>query len=194
MPTVVAYSTVVETMGRVGARCVYPNGGAFDFEDRSAAMSVGWIGPEDPTIRPEAMHLVRRVREPYEANLARLLVEAWRRVAPGPVWVMPKSHWAYELRFGSREWMQGLLDEVGLDAKALEAKSEADAIEFLSEERVAFERFARRLLERLEGSDFAVAFPGAAVLCALHHHKQVWWTTTDARVLAEIDAVFPRAS
>ena len=192
MPTVVAYSTVVREMERLGARCIYPNGGAFDFEDRSAAMSVGWIGPEDPTIRPEAMHLVRRIREPYESNLARLLVEAWRRVAPGPVWVMPKSHWAYELRFGSRGWMPGLLDDVGLDVNALETKSEADAIEFVREESEAFERLARRLLERLEASDFAVAFPDVPVIGALHHHKQIWWTTIDTRVLAGIDAVLPQ--
>jgi hypothetical protein len=31
----------------------------------------------------------------------------------------------------------------------------------------------------LTASDFAIAFPRRAVLCTLHHHKQLWWQTTD---------------
>jgi len=41
-----------------------------------------------------------------------------------------------------------------------------------------------RLLMMLSSSDFMIAFPGSPALCTLHHHKQLWWTSTDEKILA----------
>ena len=35
------------------------------------------------------------------------------------------------------------------------------------------------LLGNLRTSDFMLAFPGRPALCTVHHHKQLWWQTTD---------------
>jgi hypothetical protein len=42
----------------------------------------------------------------------------------------------------------------------------------------------------LLGSDFTLAFVGKPVLCTVHHHKQLWWQTTDGGMLLALgDAV-----
>jgi len=56
------------------------------------------------------------------------------------------------------------------------------AIEFAEDESAVLEHFVSRLLEMLQGSDFAIAFPHHRMTCMLHHHKQLWWTTRDAAV------------
>src|SRR5688572_19650356 len=93
---------------------------------------------------------------------------------------MPASHWAYELQFGGGgAWLPQLLTEIGIDPKPLASRSRADAIEFSPNEVEPFEHLARQLLGSLEGSDFTVLFPPHALVCTLHHHKQLWWTTTE---------------
>ena len=119
---------------------------------------------------------------PYEATLASLAARAWRELLQGDVWVLPKSHWAYELQFGSHEWMPDLLREVGVDPQVLEARHDGTALAFALAEEPAFERLVAGLLARLLGSDFLIAWPGRPALCTVHHHKQLWWTTTDGKV------------
>ena len=190
VPHVIPYPQVLDAIRDIGVRCVYPNGGAFAVADAGRAQSVGWVGPDDPTIRPEARGLARRVPPPYESNLARLLVRAWREVAPTSVaWLMPASHWAYELRFGSGAWLPDVLTSIGIDHQPLESSSQANAIEFLPEEASALEHVARRLLESLAGSDFSVLLPPRAVVGRLHHHKQVWWTTSEDGVIEALRAI-----
>ena len=109
MPMIVDYPIVLERMEREGFRCLYHNSGAFGFLDESGSGSVGWIGAADATLKPAVRMLARMVAGPVEENLAALAVRAWEDHLSGPVWVMPKSHWAYELEFGSREWMGALL-------------------------------------------------------------------------------------
>ena len=92
------------------------------------------------------------------------------------------SHWSYELDFGSREWMPALLESIGLDPGQLMTRNNAAAIEFTQNESAALEHFAAGLLQMLTASDFAITFPRRAALCTLHHHKQLWWQTTDAEV------------
>src|SRR4051812_8902332 len=98
-------------------KSLYYNSGAFSFPPAGSekVRIVGWVGPEDSTIRPAARELVVRVPEPYEPNLARLFVRGWQDLLPGRLWAMPMSHWNYELDFGSREWMPALLERVGID-------------------------------------------------------------------------------
>jgi hypothetical protein len=50
-----------------------------------------------------------------------------------------------------------------------------------------FEHCVERLLMMLMSSDFMISFPGKPVLCTLHHHKQLWWMSTDAKVIEAVE-------
>lgn len=183
MPWIVDYEQVLSQMTGQGLRSLYYNSGAFGFAEGTAAQSVGWIGADDSSLRPEARALAVRVAAPYELTLAKLIGRAWQDDLPGKVWLMPKSHWAYELDFGSRDWMPSLLERAGIDAGLLQARTNAAAIEFKLTEIESFSHVIEGLLRMLLGSDFALAFPGRQVICTLHHHKQVWWQSTDVMLI-----------
>ncbi len=185
MPRIIDYEIVLQRLTGEGLKCLYPNGGAFGF---SAGAEVrGWIGPADETIKPAAKAVARRVGEPYEANLAAAAVRIWQEYLPVDVWVMPAAHWAYELNDGSREWLPGAIVELGLDLGLLKDRASAAAIEFSIGESDQLQSFTKRLLERLHQSDFTLAFSGQRTVCTVHHHKQLWWVTTDTRVLGGLD-------
>jgi hypothetical protein len=195
MPWIIDYDIVCERMREQNLKCNYYNSGAFAFADSAAGgpdvRHLGWIGPDDPTIRPAARALARQVAEPYEQTLADLLTRAWQTHFPGRVWAMPMSHWAYELSYGSRDWMPALIEHINLDPGLLEGRNNAAAIEFAPTESHHFQHFTQRLLEMLLSSDFMLAFlgPKTPVLCTLHHHKQLWWTTRDPAALAALEAM-----
>lgn len=186
MPWIVDYSQVLQQMQGQGLRSLYYNSGAFGFAPEAAIQSVGWLGPEDPSLRPEARAIARQVPPPYERELTRRVVRAWQDHLPGSVWLMPKSHWAYELDFGSRDWMPALLEHAEIDAGLLQPRTNAAAIEFALHETEPFSHVAEGLLRMLLGSDFALAFPGHPVTCTLHHHKQVWWTSTEPQLIKSL--------
>ena len=187
MPRVVEYAEVLSAMQALNLRSLYYNSGAFGFETGVEIKSTGWICTEDPSLRPEARELARMIPGAPEVELANLLARAATELFPGPVWVMPKSHWAFELDFGSPAWMPEALRNIGIDPTVLKPRTTGDAIEFTSVEISHFTRFATQLLTNLMGSDFAVAFPGRPVICTLHHHKQIWWTTTDGSTLRSLE-------
>src|SRR3954464_15659023 len=189
MPWIIDYDIVCEHMREQKLKCNYYNSGAFGLPtDASAEVKhLGWIGPDDPTIRPAAREVARQVPAPYEENLADLLTRAWQTHFPGRVWAMPMSHWAYELSYGSRDWMPALIEHIGLDPGLLEGRNNGAAIEFSPGEAHHFRHFTTRLLEMLMASDFMLAFIGQPILCTLHHHKQLWWSTTDKRALKVLE-------
>jgi len=88
--------------------------------------------------------------------------------------VMPRSHWAYELDFGSDAWMPESLRRFDIDPAQLSERTNAAAIEFSPEESDRAAHFLRDLLTHLAGSDFSLAFPSHPVIATLHHHKQIW--------------------
>ena len=178
-------------MRRRGYVSLYHNSGAFGFPPSVPTRSVGWVGPPDATIRPAAFPLVRHVPPPFERNLSELAAVAWQEHLPGPAWVQPRSHWAYELDFGSREWMPTALTSIGVDPTALASRNDGSAVAFSEGERDAFMRFVEALLANLLGSDFALAFPGHPVVCTVHHHKQLWWTTPSDEVMQSLDRLVP---
>ncbi|HSV13112.1 MAG TPA: hypothetical protein VLI90_02550, partial [Tepidisphaeraceae bacterium] len=135
--------------------------------------------------------IARSVPPPYESNLAELATRAWRELLPGRVWALPKSHWAYELDFGSRDWMPALLENIDLDPGMLADRNNAAAIEFSPDEDGRFQYFTERLLQMLLGSDFLLVFPHCWTICTIHSHKQLWWTTSDAVVRAGLEAMAP---
>ena len=185
----IPYDTVLEQMRKLRFKCLYYNSGAFGFADPAGVKTIAWTGPEDPTIRPAALPFVRRIRAPYEATLARLVSRLWEQSLPGRAWLMPMSHWAFELGHGSHEWLPTLFKRFDLDSGILESCNNAAAIEFGPGETGPFESFVERLLEMLKSSDFMLAFPGRPVLCTVHHHKQLWWQTTDPEAVAAIEAM-----
>ena len=191
MPWIVDYSDVLDQMRRQGLRSLYYNSGAFGFPDGAAVESLGWIGPDDPTLRPAARAAARLVPPPFEKNLTDRVIRAWLAHLPGKVWVMPKSHWAYELDFGSRDWLPALLEHSGIDAGQLQSRTNAAAVEFVAGEVALFSHLVQGLLRMLFGSDFALAFPDRPVICTLHHHKQVWWTSNDRDLINRIQLAGP---
>jgi hypothetical protein len=185
MARIVDYQKVLEELTGQGLKCNYPNGGAFGFE--SGALVRGWIGPVDSTIRASMLAEARQVAKPFEENLAGLLTRVWEKHLPGVAWVMPGSHWSYELHHGNGKWLAELIGDMGLDDKILAARTDAAAIEFSADEREIFQRFAQTLLEKLVGSDFFIAFLGRPAVCTLHHHRQIWWMTTDNKLIEHLD-------
>ena len=191
MPSIVDYPIVLAEMQRIGLRSLYYNSGAFGFPPDVATTSLGWIGPPDETIRPAARPLVRQVGEPFVPTLAGLLVRARRELLPGDIWVVPKSHWAYELDFGSRAWLPDVLRSIGVDPAELMGRNNAAAVAFGPAEISELTRLTEALLGQLTGSDFAAAWPGHRTVCTLHSHRQLWWTTADAAVAAGLDRLVP---
>lgn len=187
MPKIIDYDAVLQTLLGQGLKSLYYNSGSFGFPPRVVTHTIGWLGPADSTIRPEARPFTRQIAEPYPKNLSELALRVWRELLPGPLWVLPRSHWAYELDFGSRSWMPPALREIGIDPAALEPLTTGNAIEFLSDETHEFGSFLTSLLDNLSGSsDFQIAWPGRPVVCIVHHHQQLWWTTADPSIHAPI--------
>lgn len=185
MPRIVDYPEVTKAMTARGFVSLYHNSGAFGYAAGSTVHVAGWIGPEDPSIRPAAMRHARRVGAPYDQNLADTLV----RACEGAVaWLMPKSHWHYELHFGNRELLEEVLRELKIDPALLVDRNDGSAIEFTASERELLRETARRLLGRLRGSDFLVALPDRATVCTIHHHQQLWLQTTDETIVRALRA------
>ncbi len=174
-----------------GFRSLYHNSGAFGFPTGRETFARGWIGPADSTIRPEALAFVRSIPAPLEQNLAALATRVWIDALGGVAWVMPKSHWSYELDFGSKAWMPRLLDDIGIDSRLLIVRNNAAALEFSPDEAESFSRLLEGLLQYLMGSDFSIAWPGRDILATVHHHKQLWWITSSVDLVQRLDGMVP---
>ncbi|HZZ42817.1 MAG TPA: hypothetical protein VFE58_07755 [Tepidisphaeraceae bacterium] len=181
MPSVIDYPTVLKTMESTGFKSLYYNSGAFGFTEKHGVSYLGWTTSDDPTLRPEMRALAIQVERP--AELAR---RAWQEYLPGLVWVMPMSHWAYELDFGSRDWMPTALQQAKIDPAELNSLTTGNAIEFTMKEGVEFALLVDRLLDNLKMSDFMLAFPGMPVICTVHHHRQLWWASNDLQLLGKL--------
>jgi len=181
MPRVIDYELVLQRMGERGFVSLYHNSGAFGFAEGISVKTFGWIGPDDPSIRDTARAMLRRFPPPFEENLADALL-ALRKTLVGEAWLMPKSHWHYEMQFGNRELLENLLPEIGIDPELLRDRNNGAAIAFATDEDDSLKRAGRALLSGLAQSDFLIAFPDSATLCTIHHHKQLWWQTTHSGV------------
>ena len=158
-------------MTEAGFVSLYHNSGAFGFADPAGVETIGWITRDDPTIRPAARAMatiVVDVSEPFQRAASAIA---------GDAWLMPKSHWHYELHFGNRQLLEDVLPTIGVDASLLRERNDGSAIEFAVGESTLLTKTIGRLLEKLAGSDFLIAWPGGQTLCTVHHHKQLWWQT-----------------
>jgi hypothetical protein len=180
---IVDYDTVLQTLLGQGLKSLYYNSGSFGFPGGVATQTVGWTGPSDPSIRPEALSFTRPVLPPFSQTLTDLALRAWGELLPGVVWAMPRSHWAYELDFGSKDWMPAALAKSGVDSAELAPLTTGDALEFNWEDSGQFASFLATLLDNLSGSsDFQLVWPGHPTVCTVHHHQQLWWTTTEGSI------------
>ena len=175
MPNIIDYRTVLERLEGSGMVCNYHSSGAFGYPEQTPTEVLAWVGPIDTTIKPEFRERARLVEEPFAQNLAHLVDRAWREALGGVAWLMPASHWAYELNFGGGEWLARLLSEAGVDPKILAERTEASAVEFSPLESEPFYRTIEGLLRQMSESDFMAVWPDEGVLAQLHHHKQIWW-------------------
>lgn len=189
MPQIIDYEQVFSSMQALGLNSLYYNSGAFGPADRATSKALGWIGSEDPTIRPEARTLAKVIPPPIELNLSTLTLSAWKSILPGPIWFMPKSHWAYELDFGNRTWLPDALEKAGFDWNLLAPRTNASALQFELDETESAARLLEAILMHLSGSDFAIAWPKWPVACTIHHHKQIWWMTGDAGLYGQLNAL-----
>jgi hypothetical protein len=180
MPRIIDYDHVLATLTSRGMKSLYHNSGSFGFPIESFAC--GWIGQDDPTILESVRARCTQVPGPHAENLARLFDRAWTTLLPGTLWIMPGSHWAYELDFGSAEWMPDALRAIQIDPTALQPRNVAAAIEFDLSESGDARTFIAQLLTHLTASDFTAALPNQAAICTIHHHAQLWWQTPDVRL------------
>jgi len=197
VPRIIDYPRVVQQLTSQGFVSLYYNSGAFGFPPEASTHSQGWIGGDDSTIRPAARPFSRKVDAPFEQTLARLGTQTWLRHLPGTLWVTPKSHWAYELDFGSHLWMPDALRSAGLLAEQvadLSQRHDGAALEFAADEFQGVQSLLLALLTNLFGSDFLLSFPDRPVVCTVHHHKQLWWTTSDGGLHAEIEKMVRRST
>lgn len=188
MPFVIDYPFVLDALRQRGMRNVYYHGGAFEFEQSDAVRIAGWICADDPTLRPEARALARLLPEPGDMSLVDAFERVWHALRRPRAWFMPTSHWAYELDYGHPRDLPALLEAAGVDPAQLAHRNDASAIEFGLDDRETLPAFLRGLLAVLQGSDFTIALPDRDALCTIHHHKQLWWRTTDAEVARLIEA------
>jgi len=191
VPRIIDYAVVLDRLTRQGFRSLYYNSGAFGFAEDVQVHIVGWIGPEDPSIRESMRPLLHPVPPPYPHNLAQLIITVWQGFGAS-TWLMPKSHWAYELDFGNADWLPPLLRELQLDPSSLAKLTNASAIEFALDEQELVRDSLQSIFTNLRGSDFALIFPGHPVVCTLHHHQQVWWQTTDEGLAKMLRGVLAR--
>jgi hypothetical protein len=176
MARIVDYEIVKQKMAESGFVSLYHNSGAFGFGPEVAVRTVGWIEAEDPSIRADARAMARLVPSIIEL-LPRVLDHL-----PGDAWLMPKSHWHYELHFGNRELLESVLADIDIDVNSLRDRNDGSAIAFGREESHLLENASRALIGGLRGSDFTLTFLDAMTLCTIHHHKQLWWQTTNPSV------------
>ena len=118
--------------------------------------------------------------------MAQAAVAAWQNEFPGPAWIMPLSHWAFELDFGSKGWLPTLIQSLDIEPQVLAPRSDASPLEFHPSEHGQLLRFVQTLLENLTSSDFMLAFPSHRILCTIHHHQQLWWTSSDKALIERI--------
>jgi hypothetical protein len=183
MPRIIDYPTVAKILTEEGYRCNYPSSGSFSLRDRTPIIR-GWLFGPDETIVPELLADSRVLENPTEGKLAEMAIKAWQEILPGNIWLTPASHWSFELSFGHPEQLKPLLLELNLDADYLATQTNGAAIEFEPVESDMLGHAIKRLLEFCVASDFMLIFPRRLTTCMIHHHKQLWWVTSDPKIAA----------
>src|SRR5215204_2958909 len=117
--SIIEYPNALRELGQQGLVCNYFNGGAFGFARGVNVHVCGWIAADDATIHPQLRPLVRHIPPPAEEKMSLAATTAWQKEFPGPAWIMPLSHWAFELDFGSKSWLPDFIQSISFDPKLL---------------------------------------------------------------------------
>jgi len=176
---VIDYAEVLKQAASDGLRCVYPNSGAFAPAGKHEI--VGWLGAADATIRADLAARAVKCPPPYPQNLAGWFRRVWEPMNR-PAWLLPKSHWAYELGHAHQDWLIDRLTSLGVNVAELAQHTDAPALAFEAGEAGVLTDLISLLLEHLKTSDYAILLPGLSVVVTLHHHQQLWWQSGDADV------------
>ena len=187
MPTIVDYPVVRQRMLDRGFVSLYHNSGAFGFGPDDSVQNLGLVTTDDPSIRESARAMMRLVTRPAQLDA----VERVCRHIRSDAWLMPKSHWHYELHFGNSRLLEGVLQSIPIDPAVLRDRNDGSAIAFEPAAAKQLLGVVTELLPLLRGSDFMIAWPDGGTLCTIHHHGQLWWQTTDKGVAAALDGVAP---
>lgn len=176
MAQVLDYGQVQQVLVGKGLKCLYHNSGSWGFAGGKTVAAVGWVLGEDMTMTPAARK-VARVLGGLEELVAGI-GKAWARVG-GEAWVLPGSHWAYELDFGTPA-MEGVLKRWGVSGvEGLVGRNDGSAVVFGDGEEGAFMGVLGELFRIGTASDYQLIFPAVPITGILHHHVQVWWQTED---------------
>jgi len=188
---VIDYADVLKQAASDGLRCVYPNSGAFS--PTGEHQIIGWLGPADATIRADLAARAVQCPPPYPQSLAAWFGRVWQPMNR-PAWLLPKSHWAYELGHAHQDWLIERLMSLGIDVGELARHTDAPALAFGREESEALTGLMSLLLEHLKTSDYAILLPGLPVVVTLHHHQQLWWQSGDKDLAERVLRVAETAS
>ena len=187
MTAIIPYSNVLIAMSSIGAICNYHNSGSFGLSGDNV-QTVGWLTDDDPTIRPEMRQHSRLFSRD---ELIPRLLQIWQKHLPGPIWIMPASHWAFELNYGNADWLPQRLSEIGIDPSLLRDRNDGSAIAFDWTERNAVTDLTADLLTRSTASDFTATWPTHATVAMLHHHRQIWWRTMELELADDLRLISP---
>lgn len=169
MPWIIDYPLVLDVMRGQGLVSRYFNGGAFDFPAPIRASEIRWTA-DDP------------------AETAGRFAAAWRAAAPGPVWLLPMSHWQHAFEQAGGSWLAAVIESTGVDAGQLSQRVSAAAIEFTDADAAFLQRVIERLLTPPHRGNYTIAFPRRPVLCEIDPvSRQVCWRTVDAAIAARIE-------
>ncbi len=177
MASVVAYDRAMAELLSRGMVCLYFNSGSFGFEESREVVHAGWLIGDDASLTPRARDAARVIDPPETRRLAQLAGALWRRVG-GPAWLMPGSHWAYELDFATPD-LAGVLEAAGIAPRELDVH-DGRPVQFDPHEAESFEAVVSWLLDSGTTSDYRLALlgPGGVTVSGIiHHHRQLWWTT-----------------
>ncbi len=188
MASIVEYPIALAKLQQLGLICNYFNGGAFGFPKNITTKIIGWTAGDDSSIRPELRPSLRPFPPPFAENLATAAAAAWAADLPGPAWLMPLAHWAFELDLSGNPWLPMLLKNVGVQPFLLAQRPDASPLEFQPGDQAALKSCLQTLLDNLSTSDFMLAFPQHPILCTIHHHRQLWWITSNKPLLERVDS------
>lgn len=156
----------------------YSHSGRFDFMSGQQVYRRCWLVDEDPCIRPDLREACRYTED--LDDMAALVAAYLGTLSLGPWYLVPHVHWEHEL-----------LDHcptVWRDVFALTRQREDDPLlsganaVIIDPVQVAWRRLIMTLLHGLTQAD-ALLLVDAPLILKVHHHQQVWLSTTDLALL-----------
>ena len=156
----------------------YPHSGRFDFTPGPSVHRRCWLVDEDPSIHPDLRGGCR-----YAADLSEAAecVATYLSTLVGQRWyLVPHVHWEHELLDHCPDvWREVFtLADQPVDDPML---TSANAV-VINPTGVAWERLIVTLLTGLTQAD-ALLLTDAPLIVKIHHHRQVWLSTTDPALL-----------